>query len=128
MNGWMGNLLRVNLTTKTSSIESSEKYFKYIGGKGMANRIMYDEVPVGTDPAAYAGDALALLDELGIDRAVVIGQSMGGWTGVELALAAPERVAGLVLACTTGSLSFDGFVDAELSRWRETSTSARTTR
>ena len=34
MNGWMGNLLRVNLTTKTSSIESSEKYFKYIGGKG----------------------------------------------------------------------------------------------
>lgn len=52
MNGWMGNLLRVNLTTKTSSIESSEKYFKYIGGKGMANRIMYDEVPVGTDPAA----------------------------------------------------------------------------
>ena len=36
MNGWMGNLLRVNLTTKTSSIESSEKYFKYIGGKGMA--------------------------------------------------------------------------------------------
>ena len=39
MNGWMGNLLRVNLTTKTSSIESSEKYFKYIGGKGMANRI-----------------------------------------------------------------------------------------
>ena len=25
MNGWMGNLLRVNLTTKTSSIESSEK-------------------------------------------------------------------------------------------------------
>ena len=52
MNGWMGNLLRVNLTTKTSSIESSEKYFKYIGGKGMATRIMYDEGPVGTDPAA----------------------------------------------------------------------------
>ena len=52
MNGWMGNLLRVNLTDRTSSIESSEKYFKYIGGKGMANRIMYDEVPAGTDPAS----------------------------------------------------------------------------
>ena len=52
MNGWMGNLLRVNLTDRTSSIESSEKYFKYIGGKGMANRIMYDEVPAGTEPAS----------------------------------------------------------------------------
>ena len=52
MNGWMGNLLRVNLTTGTSSIESSEKYFKYIGGKGIANRIMYEEVPTGTAPEA----------------------------------------------------------------------------
>ena len=52
MNGWMGNLLRVNLTDRTSSIESSEKYFKYIGGKGMANRIMYEEVPAGTEPAS----------------------------------------------------------------------------
>lgn len=52
MNGWTGNLLRVNLTNKTSSVESSEKYFDYIGGKGMANRIMYDEVPAGTSPTA----------------------------------------------------------------------------
>jgi len=52
MNGWMGNLLRVNLTDGTSSIESSEKYFKYIGGKGIANRIMYEEVPAGTEPTA----------------------------------------------------------------------------
>lgn len=52
MNGWMGNLLRVNLTDRTSSVESSEKYLKYIGGKGMANRIMYDEVPAGTEPAS----------------------------------------------------------------------------
>ena len=50
MYGWTGKLLRVNLTTKACTVESSEKYFKYIGGKGMANRIMYDEVPAGTDP------------------------------------------------------------------------------
>ena len=50
MNGWTGKLLRVNLTDGTTSIESSEKYFDYIGGKGMANRIMYDEVPAGTKP------------------------------------------------------------------------------
>ena len=45
-------MLRLNLTDKTFSIESSEKYYSYIGGKGMANRIIYDEVPAGTDPIA----------------------------------------------------------------------------
>ncbi len=52
MYGWTGKLLRVNLTDRSAAIESSEKYFPYIGGKGMANRIMYDAVPAGTDPAA----------------------------------------------------------------------------
>ncbi len=52
MNGWTGNLLRVNLSTGQSSVESSEKYFDYIGGKGMANRIIYEEVPSGTEPTA----------------------------------------------------------------------------
>lgn len=52
MNGWMGNLLRVNLTDGSYAIESSEKYFAYIGGKGMANRIIYGEVPAGTDPVS----------------------------------------------------------------------------
>jgi 3-oxoadipate enol-lactonase len=70
------------------------------------------------DPQAYAGDALALLDALDIDRAVLVGQSMGGWTGVELALAHPGRLAGLVLACTTGSLAFDGYGDADVAAWR----------
>jgi 3-oxoadipate enol-lactonase len=70
------------------------------------------------DPHDYAGDALALLDHLGIGKAVLIGQSMGGWTGVELALAAPGRLAGLVLACTTGSLDYDGYGDAEVTAWR----------
>ena len=50
MYGWTGNLLRVDLTTGAVSKESSEKYFPYIGGKGMANRIIYDEVPAGTNP------------------------------------------------------------------------------
>lgn len=52
MNGWTGKMLRVNLTTQTATIESSEKYQKYIGGKGMATRIIYDEVPMKTEPTA----------------------------------------------------------------------------
>ncbi len=50
--GWTGSLLRINLTNQTSSIESSSKYFSYVGGKGMANRIVYDEVPMNIDPIA----------------------------------------------------------------------------
>jgi pimeloyl-ACP methyl ester carboxylesterase len=77
-------------------------------------------IPSGApDPHDYAGDAAALLDHLEIDRVVHVGQSMGGWTGVELALNHPDRLAGLVLACTTGSLSFDGFDDPAIAEWRE---------
>lgn len=75
--------------------------------------------PGGTpDPRDYAGDAAALLDALGVERAVFVGQSMGGWTGVELALAEPARLAGLALACTTGSFDYDGLGDPEVAAWR----------
>ena len=54
--------------------------------------------------SSFAADLLALLDHLDIDQAVIIAQSMGGWTALELALMAPARIAGLVLSGTSGSL------------------------
>lgn len=65
-----------------------------------------DPVPGGPDPLDYAGDLESLLDHLEIDRAVIVGQSMGGWTMVEFALKHPARVAGMVFASTTGTLDF----------------------
>lgn len=62
------------------------------------------ESPVVDAPAAMdvlAGDAVGLLDALGIDRAHVWGISMGGKVAQELALGWPERVDRLVLGCTT---------------------------
>ncbi len=44
------------------------------------------------DPPFYARWLIGLLDELGIERARLIGNSMGGRVAVEVALAAPERV------------------------------------
>lgn len=58
----------------------------------------------------HARDVAALLDALGIDRAHVVGLSMGGAVAMELALAEPGRVAGLVLANTAPEF--------ELSTWQ----------
>ena len=48
--GWTGKILRVNLTDKTVSVSPTDPYKEYLGGMGIANKIMYDEVPTGTDP------------------------------------------------------------------------------
>lgn len=48
--GWAGKMLRVNLSTGSITTESTDPYKAYIGGMGLANKIMYDEVPAGTDP------------------------------------------------------------------------------
>ncbi len=47
-----------------------------------------------------AGDCLALLDHLGIERAVLGGMSQGGFLSLRAALLAPERVRALVLMDT----------------------------
>ena len=48
----------------------------------------------------FAEDMRAVMDEAGIERAAVVCQSMGGWTGMQFALAYPERVSCLVLSCS----------------------------
>lgn len=56
--------------------------------------------------ADLAADALAVLDACGIDRAHVVGMSMGGTLAQVMALDAPERLAGVTLVCTA-ALSAD---------------------
>ena len=48
----------------------------------------------------FSADTLALADQLGWDRFVVLGHSMGGMVAQHLALDAPERVRALVLMDT----------------------------
>jgi pimeloyl-ACP methyl ester carboxylesterase len=47
-------------------------------------------------PTAMAGDVVALLDQLGVDRAHVLGHSMGAATTIELAVSHPDRVRSIV--------------------------------
>jgi 3-oxoadipate enol-lactonase/4-carboxymuconolactone decarboxylase len=46
-------------------------------------------------------DALAVLDAAGAETAIVCGVSLGGMTGLRMALLAPPRVRGLIAACTS---------------------------
>jgi pimeloyl-ACP methyl ester carboxylesterase len=52
--------------------------------------------------SGYARLLDGLLDELGIDAATVVGNSMGGFVSAELAIAFPERVERLVLVSPAG--------------------------
>ncbi len=67
--------------------------------------------PLGPYSIADLGaDVLALMDRLGIERADYCGLSIGGMTGQWLAINAPERIARLVLICTSpDTLNPDAF-------------------
>src|ERR1700722_11048064 len=51
--------------------------------------------------ADMAADIVAVLDAARVRRAHVLGASLGGMVAQELAVVHPDRVNGLVLACTT---------------------------
>lgn len=59
-----------------------------------------------------AGGVLALLDRHGVEAAAYAGVSLGGAVGTALALRAPDRIASLVLCCTSARF---GTADS----WRE---------
>ena len=76
--------------------------------------------PSGGDPDRYdvdvlVADLLAVMDAAGVKRAVIVGQSMGGWTALGAALRAPDRVSSLVLADTLGGIS-DGRIAAHMQK------------
>lgn len=73
------------------------------------------------NPPQLALDALAILDAEGIERAALVTQSMGGWTGLGAALHHPGRVRCLVLTSTIGGLVTPEMEDL-LAEWRNPAT------
>ena len=57
-----------------------------------------DRPPTGYELTTLADDVVATLDALAARRAVLVGASSGGYVAQQVAVTAPDRVAGLVLA------------------------------
>lgn len=75
---------------------------------GASDLIAYDRRGYGATPEAnqeftHLDDLLAVLDAAGAERAVVVGNSMGGALALDLALTAPERVSALLLLAAGAS-------------------------
>jgi 3-oxoadipate enol-lactonase len=97
-----------------------------VAGLDGYRHIRWDERGFGrtnaTGPFTYwdsADDAVALLDHLGIDQAVLGGMSQGGFLSLRAALAHPDRVRALVLIDTQSGTedpenveSYRGMIDA----------------
>jgi 3-oxoadipate enol-lactonase len=82
--------------------------------------LRYDQRGHGETPATpgpytleeLSADAIALLDRLGLERVSFLGASMGGMTGMWIAINLPERIERLVLCCTSAHIP-------PPERWRE---------
>jgi pimeloyl-ACP methyl ester carboxylesterase len=57
----------------------------------------------------HCKDILAILDDLGVDNAVIMGHSLGAFIGLVFAAEYPDRVNGLILVDGAGKLSKEQF-------------------
>ncbi len=71
-------------------------------------------------PYSHVDDLLAVMDAAGVERAAVVGGSMGGGTSLDVALAHPDRVSALVLVASAVSGADEGTPEEEAwfaERW-----------
>jgi aldehyde:ferredoxin oxidoreductase len=76
--GWTGKTLRVNLSTgKISTEDTIEKYKDYLGGTGVAYKVLWDEVPAGTKAYDEANKVI-----FGVGPLTATGAPCGGRTSI----------------------------------------------
>lgn len=59
----------------------------------------------GLVPNRLSEIVIEVLDHAKVERASIVGQSLGGWFALRMALAAPERVERLALSCSMGGVA-----------------------
>lgn len=79
-------------------VDSLKKHYRVIivdqRGRGLSD---WETDPKRYSPVYYVRDMWQLLDQLGIDKVVLIGTSMGGLMAMLMAAEQPERIQGLVI-------------------------------
>jgi 3-oxoadipate enol-lactonase len=100
----------------TAQLESWSTRFRVIAtdSRGAGQSTQVDE-PVSTRDLAE--DMLALMDQLGVPRAHVVGRSMGGAIAQHMALMAPDRVQSLALCASFAKI--DPLGERVLTNMRE---------
>jgi pimeloyl-ACP methyl ester carboxylesterase len=95
LHGWPYDVHAFDEVTPILAAQGHRVIVPYLRGFGPTRFLSPDTLRNG-QPAALANDAIALLDALKIDRAVIGGFDWGGRTADILAALWPERVKGLV--------------------------------
>ncbi|NWF78092.1 MAG: alpha/beta hydrolase [Chloroflexi bacterium] len=105
-NGWM------------PQIRSFKKYYRVItlDNRGVGKS---DKPPGPYSTKMMADDTVKLMDFLGIEKAHILGLSMGGMIAQELAINYPQRVMKLILASTYASRDETSGDTAQLAKFRE---------
>jgi pimeloyl-ACP methyl ester carboxylesterase len=97
-----------------------ERQLRTFGARYRA--IAFDARGYGRSPAPTAAyrlheDLLGLLDALGVQQALLVGNSMGGKTAIDATLAAPDRVSALVaVGAAVSGISFRAYDDDQSAR------------
>jgi pimeloyl-ACP methyl ester carboxylesterase len=96
-----------------STLAPAPQAIRTVAPREKVRTIVYDRRNAGQSSygpehlsmATLAADALGLLDQLKIQRAIIVGSSAGGPIALQLALSAPQRVIALALPNTGANLA-----------------------
>lgn len=93
---------------------------------GSRRVVRYDQRGFGrsdrpTEPWSETRDLAAVMDAAGVERAALVGNSLGGQVAVDFAVERPERVTALVLVASSlrGFGFDDGATEEQARRWDE---------
>jgi pimeloyl-ACP methyl ester carboxylesterase len=60
----------------------------------------------------FPTDALAVMDAAGVAQTAIVSHAIGGWTAMATAIAAPERIACIVMSASGGGILSEGILRA----------------
>nr|ART41025.1 L748 [uncultured bacterium] len=97
---------------------------------GMSSRPPYSENPPGSQShwlTQFTDQVLDLMDHMGIEKAVIEGESLGGWIAYDMAINHPDRTSKVILNTTWGMHLDPAHVhqgDSDLDALRQVSVNA----